>query len=327
MVGRIVLVIVASTGVVLADPPSGYRCGAGKPDVGKGCTCPVGKRSSREASGVATCVAAPTTVNPEVTPACRKDPSACSEVPTDAPGAESNFRSGCDRDDPDSCWRLSAYLKDPEAEAKMLEHSCLLGAEYVCRNLGETLATDDKQLRAARARFDAACARDRCAGLAVLYEQGLGVAKDLSKAADYHMRGCKRRVRSCLEAAQLYEYTKEDAKLFPAVERLCKADPDSRYAQGCRWLAELIRGGRGTKKDPAKAFALFEKECGPDGDGLLTACMPLGEMLVAGEGTAVDVARARRLYERHCRSNNLDAVGRVECEHLAKVLAELKPAP
>jgi len=58
VIARAIFVCAVLGGVALADPPTGYRCGEGKPNPGKGCTCPSGFADKREADGTAVCAAA-----------------------------------------------------------------------------------------------------------------------------------------------------------------------------------------------------------------------------------------------------------------------------
>ena len=60
MIARAILKCGMIGGVALADPPTGYRCGEGKPNPGKGCTCPSGFTEKRDGDGTATCAASST---------------------------------------------------------------------------------------------------------------------------------------------------------------------------------------------------------------------------------------------------------------------------
>jgi outer membrane protein OmpA-like peptidoglycan-associated protein len=116
MVARVVLVIVASAGVAMADPPSGYRCGAGKAVAGKGCACPSGSVEKRDGENNATCVAA---VGPTCSDAARGLVSATSIQNRDA--AVRWIAALC------SSWSRAAvrcYANDPapECEDKLNMH-------------------------------------------------------------------------------------------------------------------------------------------------------------------------------------------------------------
>ena len=69
MVVRALLVTCAFAAVAWAAPPSGYKCGAGKPDAGKGCICPAGSVDKRDDDNIAIC--AKETAAP-MGPTCKK---------------------------------------------------------------------------------------------------------------------------------------------------------------------------------------------------------------------------------------------------------------
>jgi outer membrane protein OmpA-like peptidoglycan-associated protein len=54
---RVLLVLTGLAGVAYADAPTGYRCGAGKPNPGIGCTCPEKLENARDDKNVAICAA------------------------------------------------------------------------------------------------------------------------------------------------------------------------------------------------------------------------------------------------------------------------------
>lgn len=64
---RVFIVVIVLGGVTHANPPSGYKCGAGKANPGVGCTCPAGMVDKRNQENHAICAKAAPTVSP-----CRK---------------------------------------------------------------------------------------------------------------------------------------------------------------------------------------------------------------------------------------------------------------
>jgi outer membrane protein OmpA-like peptidoglycan-associated protein len=110
-----------ATGVALADPPNGYRCGDGKPSPGKGCTCPAGFVDKRDGENNAIC--APGEHAPHESP--------CAKLATRF-GALSSKR-GAARERwvvLDSCahdhWSAEATHCEREADAAAIE-ACLKG--------------------------------------------------------------------------------------------------------------------------------------------------------------------------------------------------------
>jgi TPR repeat protein len=86
-----------------------------------------------------------------------------------------------------------------------------------------------------------------------------------------------------------------DACVERGEERACTRGE----VEACVMLAHRFQDGRGARKDPARAAALYDKACSA---GRLSACESLGYAYARGEGVGKDEARAARLFEQVCGS-------------------------
>src|SRR5512146_247909 len=82
---------------------------------------------------------------------------------------------------------------------------------------------------------------------------------------------------------------------FVRAARLFEGACEGGSAEGCAYLAALIKEGRGVPPDPPRAAALSARAC--DG-GHLASCRDLAALLERGAGVPRDVARAAQLPQR-----------------------------
>jgi len=103
---------------------------------------------------------------------------------------------------------------------------------------------------------------DRCRRMAVSYEFGKGVERDLVRATELYEKSCAMGdSEACVAAGRMYEFhhgvAKNDAKAATFYERAC----DHQDAVGCANLAILLESGRGVAVDKARAAELFDRAC------------------------------------------------------------------
>jgi len=113
--------------------------------------------------------------------------------------------------------------------------------------------------------YDKKCAAgdlEACRSLAIMYSEGVGVGKDLKRAADMFEAAC-----------------------------------NNGNASACNHFAVALAEGAGVAKNPARAAEMYQKAC--DG-GLGLACRNLGLMLREGKGVAADLPRAETVLEKAC---------------------------
>lgn len=101
-----------------------------------------------------------------------------------------------------------------------------------------------------------------CDHLGILYNNGLGVKKDIIKANELFEKACNHGIGS-----------------------------------GCGYLASSYESGDGVNKDVSKAIKLYEKGCDLENG---SACHALGLLYGLGEEIAQDKKKAKELYRRAC---------------------------
>ena len=137
------------------------------------------------------------------------------------------------------------------------------------RDHGQALI-DARKYDEALSFFNDACDRNNaqgCAGLGVLYFNGLGVTKDTARAATLARKAC-----------------------------------DAGYSGGCRNLGTYYLWGAGVDKDPAQAAALFRTACNA---GDAHGCGWLGLLFINGTGVAQDRAQGLALSRKACDGGDM----------------------
>ncbi len=129
-----------------------------------------------------------------------------------------------------------------------------------------------------------------CLTLGVTWNEGRGVARDLSESGKNFGRACDLGAQyACPSLVALVKENGPDV-FRPACDR---GDGES-----CFILASLYYAGGGVPKDPAMAVALFRKSCDA---GWSRGCGGLAECFRAGRGTPADAAQASAYFEQACR--------------------------
>lgn len=132
-------------------------------------------------------------------------------------------------------------------------------------------AFNDKEYDKAVNYFAEACDNgdtDGCINLAVLYDRGWGIQKDLKKAVIYYTKAC-----------------------------------DGGEAMGCTGLGVFYKEGRILQQDYTKSFELFSKGC--DG-GDYQGCVNMGTLYENGLGVKKDIDKAQKIYANACSNTRGD---------------------
>ena len=124
----------------------------------------------------------------------------------------------------------------------------------------------------------------------------------------------RRDANSCNTVAVLLEYGPDldYAAAAAYYGRACAAS----YAPGCTGLAWLHLLGKGARKDPGLAIALFTRAY--DGyrlacaQGALESCVAAADMLIEGRGVASDESEALSLLETACEKGERRACERAQ---------------
>jgi hypothetical protein len=137
-----------------------------------------------------------------------------------------------------------------------------------------------------------------CYGLAALYEDGKGVAKDYGKVKALYTKACDSGyLAGCSGLGALYEDGKGVSKNYRKANTLYTKACDGGSGDGCFNLALLYEDGMGVPKDHRKANTLYTKAC--DG-GNTDGCCNLGVSYENGTGVPQDYGKARTLYTKAC---------------------------
>ncbi|HTJ85144.1 MAG TPA: tetratricopeptide repeat protein [Polyangiaceae bacterium] len=137
-----------------------------------------------------------------------------------------------------------------------------------------------------------------CATLGLLYERGLGVARDASQAKSYFDKGCKLGdAYACTNLGVLFERGDGGAADPAAATKLYGESCERGDENACFNLGLARELGRGIEKDEGRARDLYRRAC--DG-GEAAACNNLGFMLEHGKGGAIDEPASAKQYERAC---------------------------
>jgi len=138
--------------------------------------------------------------------------------------------------------------------------------------------------------------------LAVLYEHGLGVPKDLWKAADlYQKAAAQGHAGAQTVLGWLYEHGEGVPKdLWKAADLYQKAAAQG-HAGGQTSLGLLYEHGQGVSKDLGKAAELYQKAAD---QGNTDAQCNLGWLYENGWGVPKDFAKAEQLYRKAADQGN-----------------------
>jgi TPR repeat protein len=149
---------------------------------------------------------------------------------------------------------------------------------------------------------DGAC----CARLGVMYEQGIGIAKDAAKSFMYDKKACDAGDASrCASLAIDYDQglgTAKDAALaFRAADMACT----HQVMMGCKMSGSALIRGNGTPRDAIKGADRLDKAC-KSGDSY-NACGLLGAALVEGRFLTKDLEHGEHLLDFACNKKDGDA--------------------
>src|SRR5712691_5334765 len=156
-------------------------------------------------------------------------------VAKDVSKATDYFEQACKAKQGEACSRLSELMQqsDPPRAKQLLEDACSFGWAPACHKIAKMLepaqaGVSDAGMHAA-ARYFVGCKygyAPSCTSLGGMVEEGRGVQRDLSLAAELYDKSC-----------QWHD------------------------AQGCFRLASLYERGRGVRRDRERASALYRQAC------------------------------------------------------------------
>ena len=196
------------------------------------------------------------------------------QIEKDTARAHELLTRGCDTDWPMACANLAFYGSAPSEVLPLLKKSCDLHGATGCAWYGARLITSKKSEEHAEAipKLEYACDSGSgfgCNQLAYAYREGVGIGKDLEKAADLSYRAC-----------------------------------ELRYGAGCIWLGNALADGVGRKQNPAAALEAYKAGCALEKrDG----CYALAVAYLSGIGTQKDIPSAKRELSTACDAGHAEA--------------------
>jgi serine/threonine protein kinase/TPR repeat protein len=204
---------------------------------------------------------------------------------------------------------LTAYgLKQYAAAVPLLNRACAGGSWAACEALGkmyrEGLGVAKDNSRAADL-FEKACDSgyaSACDSLGISYQTGQGVPQDYSKAVGMYAKACDGGVpKGCNKLGLLYATGKGVAKDEVRAAALYKQACDGGEAMGCSNLGNIYAIGRGVPRNDSAAAILYRKACDA---GDAAGCSNLGAHYKLGLGVEKDPAKAKEFLSKGCTLGN-----------------------
>ncbi|MBI5534804.1 MAG: sel1 repeat family protein [Deltaproteobacteria bacterium] len=156
--------------------------------------------------------------------------------------------------------------KDEAAAREVLERACRASDAKACGMIGGFLEHNPTRAADYKGKGCDGGDGDACDGLALAYEQGKGVPKDLSRAVAFRTRAC-----------------------------------NLGFKLGCAFLGEMYLEGSGVERDEKRALALFEEGCSP-GDLFDTAPCEWAADILRKSQAPRDRDKANTLYAMACKA-------------------------
>lgn len=141
-----------------------------------------------------------------------------------------------------------------------------------------------------------------CSNLGFMYEMGSGVAQSYSRAISYYDMACKaNNATACANLGYLYENGRGVSQDYAKAATLYEKGCNNGEPRGCTNLGFLNNNGYGVPKNVAKAVALYERGCN---EGNAHGCSNLGYMYANAQGVAQDYVKAVSLYDKSCKNGS-----------------------
>jgi TPR repeat protein/predicted Ser/Thr protein kinase len=252
-------------------------------------------------------------------------------VPKDQARAARLFAQGVEGSVPSAFFNLALLYQDGHGVEEDRARSCQLyerGAELghgpSALNLGLLhhygMVTGQPDFAAAAHWFRRGADLGEIRGLALegeLYEQGRGVERNPVRAFELYREAARAGdVIGMVSLAKLYRTgVGVERDYARAVEWLTTATDDKGEERsgftlggGCFELAELVRQGKGTTKDPARAFQLYRRSAEL---GHLPGITGLGLAFASGTGVAPNQEEAVKCFSTSAAAGDIGAMARL----------------
>lgn len=196
-------------------------------------------------------------------------------VPKDVERALPLLERGCELGFGMACANVAFYRKPGKAEElRLFQRACEQSSPIGCAWWGVRLLDQDEpgNLRTAFEKLQIGCGGYigwACARIGAHYREGVGLAQNDEKGADFEERAC-----------------------------------DLQLGSGCAELAGAFIDGKGRPKDATRGMALLQKACKLD---KAEGCYALGRAYLDGHGTAKDEGAARERFNTACDAEHAEA--------------------
>ena len=198
-------------------------------------------------------------------------------------------------------WSAPAAAQDAEA---LYYRACEQGDASACGVLALMFETGEgvtRNLERAAELYRRACDLDdmeACTILGSMHHRGEGVPRDVARAVSLHERACDGgEPIGCESLGLMYEEGTGVIEDRTRAADAYHAACEGALASGCNRLGMMRQSGAGVPADPGAAMELFTRAC--DG-GVLIGCVNLGVGYEVGDGAAQDLGAAFALYEHAC---------------------------
>jgi TPR repeat protein len=192
--------------------------------------------------------------------------------------------------------------------APLLEQICASGDASSCNHLGLMyqnglgVARNDSR---SVALFSKACSADTrygCNNLGLMYAGGRGVPQSYSQAVALYSKSCNAGVAvGCGNLGLMYAQGTGVAQNTSQALPLLSKGCDGGNTQACGGLGVMYTEGIGMAQNTSRAAPLLSKGCD---SGLIRACNDLGVLYANGNSIPQNYIRAAALYSKACDGNN-----------------------
>ena len=202
-------------------------------------------------------------------------------------------------------------------EIELMTRSCDRGYLDDCNIIGFIFLLKNKDSSKSIEPFTKACDGglvSSCAGLAMLYGDGIHIKRDTQKAKQLFTKACNSgHMGGCFLLGKLYSHLQEESK---AIKPLVKACDDGVFTDACDLLGNIYYF-KGELQDYSKALRFSNKACD---DGVMISCARLGFIYGAGKGVEADEPRGTRLLKKACNGGHEPT-----CKIVEKIEKRMKP--
>jgi TPR repeat protein len=220
------------------------------------------------------------------------------------------YTNECNNKNTESCVHLAdmyykgiSVEKDIEKAKKILLKACDIGNGQACNNLAWIVESENDLVNAHKF-YAQACNKEykmACSNLGFLYENSIGVKRDIKKAKKLYKEACD--AGHQIACANLTKLTKKEKRIKKAKAEVEKEEKEcmNKESKSCAYLGVRYFNGNGLFVDMKKAKAFYEKAC--DG-GNMMSCSNLGLMYATGKGVRVNKEKALNLLTKACKNWN-----------------------